>query len=458
VYGVLQGGVLSPNLFKLFLEDLPDYINAEKGILIGGMKIPHMLFADDLVLMSESPTGLQKLIHGLETFCSKWHMVVNLTKTKVVVFNSKVARKTCSFVFNGNDVPIGKQYNYLGVIFSDGNDKFVENYKQKYDKVLRAIYASRNLVRDVIGPDISPTVLFRVFDTQIQPIIDYGCEICYDGKLKGTLESLHLSYIKRAIGVKSQTSNLAVYGETGRYPMIVRQEKLALGYWLKLMMASPTSPLKLVYNELYRLSTQGHTTWCTYVGDLLKSLGLEYIWNEQKLSVTGHKMKIDLRDKIENRYVIKWIQEINDTIKHPILRTYIVFKHAFSRERYIESLSIKKYQRAISRFRVSSHRLGIETGRHQKPYIPPERRVCKFCDSKNVDDELHFLIHCDFHSTARQTFYSHLRHLITNFDTLKDMDKFREILVSTNDDVILALGKFIHDGFKSRDQFCVNTS
>ena len=39
---------------------------------------------------------------------------------------------------------------------------------RKYGKVLRAIFTSRNLVRDVIGPDIVATVLFKVFDTQIR--------------------------------------------------------------------------------------------------------------------------------------------------------------------------------------------------------------------------------------------------------------------------------------------------
>ena len=37
-------------------------------------------------------------------------MVVNLTKTKVVVFNSKLANDAFPFVFNDNDVPISEQY------------------------------------------------------------------------------------------------------------------------------------------------------------------------------------------------------------------------------------------------------------------------------------------------------------------------------------------------------------
>ena len=59
LYGVLQGGVLSPNFFNIFLEDLPDYLSSEKGVYISHTNITYLLFADDLVLMLESPTGLQ---------------------------------------------------------------------------------------------------------------------------------------------------------------------------------------------------------------------------------------------------------------------------------------------------------------------------------------------------------------------------------------------------------------
>ena len=112
IYGVLQGGVLSPNLFNLFIENIADYLNIDKGVYIGGREIPYLLYADDLVLLSESLTGLQNLLHRLEHFCSQWHMTVNLTKTQIVVFNERfVGTDWNTFIFNKKKVPIGSMYN-----------------------------------------------------------------------------------------------------------------------------------------------------------------------------------------------------------------------------------------------------------------------------------------------------------------------------------------------------------
>ena len=105
-------------------------------------------------------------------------MVVNLTKTDVVVFNERVG---CSharpFVFNDDGVPDSKHYNYLGVTSYNGVNRFGDKSKSNYDKALRVIYASRNPARDIIGPDIHIIVLCKIFDTQLQPISDDGSEV-----------------------------------------------------------------------------------------------------------------------------------------------------------------------------------------------------------------------------------------------------------------------------------------
>ena len=66
--GVLQGGVSSPLLFKIFLEDLIHYLDTSCGIKINNVIIAYLLLADDLALISETMAGLQWLLDGFNIF------------------------------------------------------------------------------------------------------------------------------------------------------------------------------------------------------------------------------------------------------------------------------------------------------------------------------------------------------------------------------------------------------
>ena len=54
-----------------------------------GVMVPLLLYADDLILMSESAAGLQKQLDALASFCEERQLTVNLSKTKVVVFEHR---------------------------------------------------------------------------------------------------------------------------------------------------------------------------------------------------------------------------------------------------------------------------------------------------------------------------------------------------------------------------------
>ena len=46
-----------------------------------------LMYADDIVLFSNSAGGLQKLLNSLLQFCQRWNLKVNVAKTKVIIFN-----------------------------------------------------------------------------------------------------------------------------------------------------------------------------------------------------------------------------------------------------------------------------------------------------------------------------------------------------------------------------------
>ena len=68
--GVKQGCPLSPTLFGLYIDELSEYIERWGGSGAGlvGTIIPILLYADDIVLISDSPEGLQRHLNALKSF------------------------------------------------------------------------------------------------------------------------------------------------------------------------------------------------------------------------------------------------------------------------------------------------------------------------------------------------------------------------------------------------------
>ena len=86
--GVKQGCGLSPLLFNLFINKLPDIFDRScDPINLGSLEINSLLWADDLVILSSSEKGLQKSIDKTFSFYQNLGLDVNTKKTKVMVFN-----------------------------------------------------------------------------------------------------------------------------------------------------------------------------------------------------------------------------------------------------------------------------------------------------------------------------------------------------------------------------------
>ena len=101
------------------------------------------------------------------------------------------------------------------------------------------------------------------------------------------------------------------------------------------------------------------------------------------------------------------------------LEAYARFKHEFIFEEYLDKISSSKYRRALTKFRVSSHDLNIESGRHFG--FANIERLCKVCPLWMVGNEYHFLFICPFYKDLRQQclprYYCHWPNL-HKFDNL----------------------------------------
>ena len=119
--GVKQGCVLSPLIFNLFINDLPDHFDDQcDPVMINDQKLNCLMFADDVMVLSQSSSGLKRAIHCTAEFFSKINLSVNLEKTQVMVFNARGVQLDTHpqhhFHVGDQRLKVVAEYTYLGVL------------------------------------------------------------------------------------------------------------------------------------------------------------------------------------------------------------------------------------------------------------------------------------------------------------------------------------------------------
>ena len=104
-------------LFRRMLQDLGNYLGVMEGIVLNEYEIlKHLLWVDDLLLISDSIEGLQKQIDSVLISEKISQMIVNSLKTKVMIFGRSVCNPV--FLFNHFKLDIVDEYKYLEVVFN----------------------------------------------------------------------------------------------------------------------------------------------------------------------------------------------------------------------------------------------------------------------------------------------------------------------------------------------------
>ena len=365
--GVKQGDTLSTTLFSLYINDLvKDIKETGLGITINNEIVATLLYADDIVILAENCEDLQNLIKVIHSWCAKWNMEVNIEKTKIVHYRKKnKPRSNFKFLYGNHILEITDHYKYLGCVLNEYLD----------------------------------------FD-----ITAKSYNVC---------EKLQNRAIRSYLGVHRYASKVVLNGDTGWIPDIVRRKLEIIRLWFRLGMMDNNRITKKIF--LWDLSICKNN-WSNDIKDIFKESGQMDVFNNR---IDHNHFLCNLTISRAREYLMfqakeKWKDLLFQQNK---LRTYRIFKESCKCENYLLLNLPFNYISVLSQLRSGILPLHVETGRYVNK--PVEERLCKFCDTGDVEDEKHFVFYCPAYLKQRLIFYSYVTSIYADFYTLEDTDKWK---------------------------------
>jgi hypothetical protein len=169
--GVKQGGIMSPQLYNVYVDELLSrLLNAKLGCMLGEFEYSAVFYADDIVLLSSSRRKMQKLIDICYEYGLQYGITFNVNKSKWFFTGDIGTEEGVSFKLG--DLPVLHECNtlsYLGVKFKMVKHLLVIDVEDRIRKFNSSAFSVL-----LNTSDLSEVVRCEIIVKKCLPILTYG--------------------------------------------------------------------------------------------------------------------------------------------------------------------------------------------------------------------------------------------------------------------------------------------
>lgn len=242
--GVRQGGLTSPDLFNLYINDLMGRLRGTKvGCHLGNVCVNSISYADDMVLLSPSIKGLRELLSVCENYVNSHGLIYNVAKTELVVFKAGGGPDYVPEVrLNGELVRVVQQFRYLGHILTQDLRDDSDMERERRALAIRGNMIARRFAR------CSKQVKCTLFNAYCLSF--YTCQLWvrYSRKSYGTIRVQYNNIFRTLMGLPRFCSASTMFAEAGIPDFFAVLRARIANFW-EGMGHSRNSILSAVYHD-----------------------------------------------------------------------------------------------------------------------------------------------------------------------------------------------------------------
>ena len=104
-------------MFNVFINDITKNFENNKStpLKLIDSNIGCLLFADDLLILSETKKGLQHSLNNLSNYCDNWQLAINVNKSKSMIFKQNYTKTKPSFIYYRDFFYISQYFSQMTI-------------------------------------------------------------------------------------------------------------------------------------------------------------------------------------------------------------------------------------------------------------------------------------------------------------------------------------------------------